>query len=969
MGGNLSRNIREVTYVWVGSVQSNGALMSQSSPREARSPLIGRDEEIGVLNQAFEDADKGRAQPVFIEGEAGIGKTRLVEEALQEAGRRGFQVWTGEADELEQDRPFGPLLEALDLRATSDEPSRAEIGQLLAASGAETALVPPSHRERLIEDIVTVVEEAASEQPAALVIEDLHWADPSTLLTLRRLVRRAALARLAVIASFRSSPAPQKLVQKTPGALHLVLEPLDDEASSLLVAALLDATPGPRLLAETAKAGGNPLFLTELIAALHAADAISRDNGTAEYKGGGLPDSLRLLILRRLSHLPEETLDILRLSSVLGGSFSIADLSVVTGRRASELAPLVREATVAGLFRVTGEELTWRHDMVRDAIYGDVPRSLRTALHLQSARALASAGGDALGVAAHFSLGASPGDAEAVSWLRKAAREAAPRDAAVRAELLARALHLVPEDSREHQELEVEQAGAFLWSGRIAEAERLARTVLERTDEAELKESARSVVSLALFFQNRMGEAGAEFEAASRDRDTPETSRLGLLAQAAMGYLQGGEAGKALDLAWGVISKGEETDNHFATAVGYAVLGWMKYFGSHVAESIDLQRRAVAAADIDPTGEAHRRHPFLIPGLMLLEGDLLDEATESFRSGLELGERMGIVWHVPLYHGGLGWAHLYRGAWDGMRAEFETAWDIATETGSMWGSVAFRSLAAWAAVHQDDLNDAERLLTEAQMALEKQGMTMDQVWAFWANAALLDARGSPKEAMAELSKGWDLFSGLGLLVVFRLLGPDLARLAVAAGDKARAETVADQVEEHARRAEVPSARGAALQCQGLAADDPDVLLQAVAAYRESPRVVHTALATEDAGICLAGHDRSEEAVEHLKEALEIYERTGMRRDAGRTEGRLRSMGVRRGAKGRRGRPQQGWESLTGTEVRVASFAASGMTNPEIAERLFISRRTVETHMSHVLAKVGLSSRVELAAEAARRTAT
>jgi DNA-binding CsgD family transcriptional regulator len=207
------------------------------------------------------------------------------------------------------------------------------------------------------------------------------------------------------------------------------------------------------------------------------------------------------------------------------------------------------------------------------------------------------------------------------------------------------------------------------------------------------------------------------------------------------------------------------------------------------------------------------------------------------------------------------------------------------------------------------------------------------------------------------------------MVAFRLLGPDLARMCVAAGEKARAGDVAGQVEEHARRADVPSARGAAFQCRGLAADDPDVLLQAVSEYRESPRVVHLALAIEDAGECLSRHYRTEQAVDHLKEALKIYERTGMRRDAGRTEGRLRSMGVRRGAKGRRGRPQHGWDSLTGTEVRVASFAASGMTNPEIAERLFISRRTVETHMSHVLAKVGLSSRVELAAEAARRAAT
>lgn len=943
--------------------------MSQKSPREPRSPLIGRDEELGTLIRALEQADGGRAQPVFIEGESGIGKTRLIEEALGEADKRGFLIWAGEADELEQDRPFGPLTEALGLRVTATEPSRAEIGKLLSASGADTTLVPPSYRERLIEDIVSVIEHASSEHPAALVIENLHWADPSTLLTLRRLLRRAALARLAVIGSFRASPAPQRLAEKTPGALHLRLAPLDDDATTRLITALVEATPGPRLLSETAKAGGNPLFLTELVAALRAADAISTEDGVAEFEGGGLPDSLRLVILHRLSYLPEETLEVLRLSAVLGSSFSVADLSVVSGRRASELEPLVREATEAGVFRSTGEELTWRHDMVRDAIYQDVPPSMRTALHGQSARALANAGAETLKVAAHFSLGASPGDAEAVTWLRRAAREAAPRDAAIRAELLRRAMELIPEDSPERDELEVEHAGALLWSGRVADAEGSARSIIDRTTSPHLKEAARSVYSLALFFQNRMGAAGTEFEAAANDPTTPEESRLGLLAQAAMGHLQGADPEKAVALAQKVVSAGEEQADHFATAIGYSVLAWVDYFSSNVARSIELQQRAATEADLDTTGEAHRRDPFIAPGLMLIEGDLLEETTESFRSGLELGERLGIVWHMPLYHYGLGMPPFYAGRWDDTRAEWETAWELTEETGSNWGSVAFRSFAAWISVHRDDLEDAEKLLADAQAALESQGPTMESVWTPWATGVFLDASGREKEGLEMFCRGWDLFSALGLMIAFRLMGPDLARMCAAAGDRDRAQTVAEQVEEHARRAEVPSARGAALQCRGLADDDPDVLLQAVAAYRQSPRLVHLALAVEDAGTCLAGHDRTDEAISHFKEALDIYDRTGMRRDARRAEERLRSLGVRRGARGPRARPQQGWDSLTGTEARVASLAASGMTNPQIAERLFISRRTVETHMSHVLGKVGLSSRVELAAEAARRAAT
>jgi DNA-binding NarL/FixJ family response regulator len=104
----------------------------------------------------------------------------------------------------------------------------------------------------------------------------------------------------------------------------------------------------------------------------------------------------------------------------------------------------------------------------------------------------------------------------------------------------------------------------------------------------------------------------------------------------------------------------------------------------------------------------------------------------------------------------------------------------------------------------------------------------------------------------------------------------------------------------------------------------------------------------------------------LQQALEVYEALDARRDIAQAEARLRDLGVRRGRRGKRDRPQAGWGSLTGSEQRIAALVADGMTNPQIAERLFLSRRTVETHVSHALTKLGFASRVQLAAEAARR---
>lgn len=934
------------------------------------SSLVGRERELTVVGRSLRRAKLGQGEAIFIEGEGGIGKTSLIDEILVEARREGFAIWAGAADEVEQDRPFGALIDALDLNRSSSDPTRAEIGALLSASvpvAESTRTVAPEFRERLIEDILSLVEESASAQPTVLVIEDLQWADAATLASVKRMIRRSALARLTVIGSFRASPAGEHLLRDTPDAHHIELHPLNPGLVEILVATLVSATPGPRLITELARTGGNPLFITELIAALKADHLIIEHDGVAEFEGGKVPESMGLLILRRLSFLSEDALDVLGLAATLGMTFSIRDLSTVTKRPASDLMRVLKEAFAVGLLKESEDQVVWRHDLVRDAIYHDLPLSMRKALHMQCAHTLAAANGDVLKVATQFSMGASDQDEEALNWLRRAAREAAPRDASTQTELLDRALELAPDDYEERDELEVERAGGLLWSGLVGEADEVCREILARSPTPATKDAARSLLSLALFFQNRMGEAGAEFEAAAKDPDTPASSRLGLLAQAAMGYLQGGDPDRAHELAGTVISAGEDSGDHFATAIGYSVLAWIKYFGSYVAESIDLQRHALREAALDQTGEANRRHPFLMPGLMLLEGDLMDEATSSFRTGLDLGEQLGIVWHTPLYHYGIGTAHLYPGEWDDMRAEFETAWDVVVETGSMWGTVAFRSFTAWTAVQRDDLVEATRLLEEAHTALDRQGPTMESVWTFWADAALLDAKGQSEQAFEVLSNGWDLFSGLGLMIAHRLLGPEITRLAMAVGDADRAAAVATQVEEHARRAQVASAHGAALQCRGLASDDPDVLLEAVASYRDSPRVVHLGLACEDTGESLVRHDRDVEGRALFQEALGIYDRIQMRRCSNRVEARLRSLGVRRGARGpRTGRPQEGWDSLTTTEARVGSLAADGMTNPQIAERLFISRRTVETHMSRVLRKLSLGSRVELAAAAARR---
>jgi DNA-binding CsgD family transcriptional regulator len=236
----------------------------------------------------------------------------------------------------------------------------------------------------------------------------------------------------------------------------------------------------------------------------------------------------------------------------------------------------------------------------------------------------------------------------------------------------------------------------------------------------------------------------------------------------------------------------------------------------------------------------------------------------------------------------------------------------------------------------------------------------------WARALLLEAGGAVPDAFATQDGCWDLCTRSGFAIEYPVLGADLVRPAVAADEAGRAAQVATAVAEVAAGNDVPSLRGAALRCRGLVEGDPRILRSAVDAYARSARPLELALAAEDAGAGFAGQGDADAAVPLLHQALDGYERLDAARDTARAEARLRGLGIHRGRRGPRQRPQFGWDSLTPTEHRVVDLTAEGLTNPQIGERLYVSRRTVQTHLAHVFTKLGISSRTQLAAEATRR---
>ena len=236
-------------------------------------------------------------------------------------------------------------------------------------------------------------------------------------------------------------------------------------------------------------------------------------------------------------------------------------------------------------------------------------------------------------------------------------------------------------------------------------------------------------------------------------------------------------------------------------------------------------------------------------------------------------------------------------------------------------------------------------------------------WALWARALALEADGKVADAHAALAGCWDRCAQLGLTLEYRMLGPDLVRLALACGDQERVREVAAARCRacRCRTLSVLSLAGAALRCRGLAEDDAEILHAAAAAYAQGPRPLELALASEEAGTAFARQGMTGQARPLLDQAIEIYDRLDAARDLARAEAALRAAGIRRGRRGTRRRPQIGWYSLTPTERTVADLVAGGLSNPRIGDRLYISRRTVQTHLAHVFAKLDITSRAQLAA--------
>ncbi len=929
------------------------------------APFVGRNRHLALLEELVGDVAAGRGGAVWIEGEPGIGKSTLVEKALAGAEELGCQLFRGAAHELSRRFPLRVLLECLEVSTTSPDPLRAQIAARLSAPapeiGASDPVVPAS------EGILALVDHLCAGTPVVLVVDDLQWADEASAAVWYRLARSVGQLPLLLIAASRPVGRQDPLhglrrSLKSQGATILRLEPLTSSETAQVLSSLLGATPGPGLRELAQRAGGNPLYLREIVDAVIREDKATVRSGMAEVDTAAhmASASLSAAIADRLGFLSRETADALQIAALLGPDFAVTDLAVVTDRSAASLMSIVEEGIASGVLAESGTRLTFRHGLIREALAAEIPAGLRTALHLQAAQALIGARASAERVAEQLLSVSDSGavtEGWAIDWLVEAAPQLVYRAPAIASDLLAQTIDSLSSSDPRHEELGCLLITSAWLDGRDVEVEQRARQILAGDPAPERRAQLAWTLGYALGRNSRTDEAtGVILDALADSRiDAAWIARLRCLH--AMVLMTSGHTIEADEIGQAALEAAEKTGDLLATGYALHVLSNVRMRNPNKSGALDYLNRAVDIVRANPDTMDLRLLLTFNRATALEDLDRLAEALHDIREGAQLAEKFGSRMRRAQTRSTLGEMLYSAGQWDDAIAEFENS-----DPPYPYLRMLSDGVLALIATHRDDRLGADKLLAGYPDDFAPGEDRMHAVQLIRARALAAERDGNPQRATdmlaAMLAPDWagDSFARWTWL-------PGLVRLATITGDSAAAASALAAAEADAAITATSSRVAAVERCRGLIDGDPDVLLSAAERYRAIGRPLELAAALEDAAAHLAEADEIEAARTTIDEALTLYGDLGADLDVRRANARLRPYGLRRGQRGARRRPTKGWEALTPTELRVAEQVAEGSSNPDIAAAMFLSRRTVQTHVSHILTKLSARSRIEIANQA------
>ncbi len=936
---------------------------------------VDRSQELATLRVGVEALRHGGGAAVWVEGEPGIGKSSLVVEALAGAGEPRWDIGWGMADQLAERLPLSVMRDCLQVRLGSPDPRRAHAAELLRSQRLGL-FADGDASVSSCEVVIALADEPCAAAPTVMVIDDLQWADDASLLVWHQLAASIDHLRLLLIATCRSDPRRPEVQQVRAslarrGGAVVALGPLPGTDVAALVTAMLGTPSGDTLRQLTAQAAGNPLYLRELV------DALARERAPQASPPAGvstaqeqLPTSLAAVLSDRLSAVSAETAQILRTAALLGTKFTVTDLAVLLRQPVPELAAGLQEAVAARILVSLGSELAFRHQLIRQALYESMPTAVRTALHAEAARELAATGADALSVAEQLSAARQPGAGWSRAWLIQTAPTLTTQAPQLAADLLRRELDETPSGDEAWDGLTASLARALLAIGSYDEAARQASQALPVMTDPVRRAETYSVLARAQVSAGCDGDAITTIRQALASADLPRTWQGRMLALLAMLERAGtGDLDAADVTARQALTVAEEAGDAFATAHALTDL-WLSHgVRRDHAAALGYVDQALRVLGDDP-GYADLRS-FAVDGRIftLQNLDRWAEAELTLLQARESAQRNGSpdrsTWVTAAV------LRYWLGQWDDALAELSSDEGDApgltyTFLRERWPALLVHGVTALIAGRRDQRTTAgQHLRAGLALPVLRVPDRENRDFLVAAHAVALEQRGETHQAMQMLAAIVPRHDGE--MTLTHQWMPDLVRLAIATGDRQIARTAAQACQEEAS-AETEPARAAAasLRCQGLLKSDPVPLREAAAHYRTVGPGVELPAALEDLAAMLAERGQEEEARAALNEAVGLYEGLNASWDIRRTYSRLRPYGIRRGVRGPRGpRAASGWAALTPTEVKIAALVARGDSTSEIARGMFLSRRTVQTYISHILAKLGAKGRVEIVREALR----
>jgi DNA-binding CsgD family transcriptional regulator len=934
--------------------------------------LLEREQELDRVRALLRAAGRRDGQVLAIEGPAGIGKSRLLDEARGRAMGLGLRLLDARATELEQGFPFGvvrQLFERALAEADADERERWLAGAAALAADV-LAGAPPINRDSVAglmpsdpgyawqHGLYWLACNLSADSPLVLLVDDLQWCDAPSARALGFISRRLAGQPLALILATRPLDPAQ-----TPEAASIVTEaatevlrpsPLTSDAVAAMIAARLRAEASPRFVRECIEAtGGNPFLLGELLDEV-AARGLHPASGASGEVTAIVPRGVANAVLLRLARLAPQAATLARALSVLGDRAQVGDAARLAGLAGAEHEQAMASLVSAGVIE-SGGTVRFTHPILRAAIYGDLSAAERERLHCAASKALSARGAPAGQVAAHVMHTEPANDQDAVTLLREAATAAlALGDAAGAAAMLARALDEPPADGdRPAVVLELGQARARAGA---PDAVAPLSEIVERGDDHRAVAAAAIELSGILVFAGRAADAAAVLHTAQQRIPVGEAARAQLDVALLGASYTSASARRAADQTIAALRDpgGPATDVVQATTLATLAMDELMYVRS-AAAAADYAHRAIAAGlPIEP----HRGEVWSIVALAVLAAtDQLASALRGIDDILVRAREHGVALTVATISSLRAFVCVRSGDLLAAQADAAGAIELLPDLFGTEFVVLAVSAAVLAGLDRDEPPESLRgLIDRAGISYDTEFSPSTQLR--YASGLVRAAAGNHEAAVEEFRACAIHHPALGGENPAALAWRSAAALSLAElGRHSEARALADEELARARSFGAPRAIGIALRAQALVGPAGARLerLRAAAEVLEGSeaRLEH-ARALVDVGAALRASGQRTAAREPLLEALVIAAKCGARAVERRANSELAAVGVRP-----RAIDESGAESLTPSERRVVELAAAGGTNREIAQQLFVTEKTVETHLGRAFRKLNVSSRRQL----------